>query len=68
MSDAPMSEAELEKFVGVLRKRQSLVEHLIQVADNVCRKLEDGQIVPVVQQEGFRAAIIAVQTSRLVGS
>ncbi len=68
MSDAPMNEDELETFVNVLRKRQSKVEHLVEVADNVCKSLEDGCAISSNQKDVFRRAIEAVQTSRLVGS
>lgn len=68
MADAPMNEVELEKFVGVLRKRQSLVENLLVIANNVCNKLEAGQPISDNQRDVFRAALDAVNTSRFLGS
>lgn len=68
MADAPMSEQELEKFVEVLRTRQSMVEHLLHVAENVCMKLEKGIVVSVTQVEVFRNAIDAANNARLLGS
>jgi len=64
----PMTEIELEKFVGVLKKRRSLVEHLIVVAENVCNTLDGGIRPTESQRSALRSAIEAVNNSRLLGT
>ncbi len=65
-----MTEAQddLEKLVGVLRKRRSQVEILTEIAESISMALDENRPITDNQLDAFRKSIEAVKSYRLVGS